>query len=127
MWVYAQSSGELFRIFNVVPIKLNLISRGYSGNGQGMNNYKMENIVNVGPLPAGFYVVGDRFDSPEHGPDCLPLMPDPKNNMYGRSGFLIHGDSVTNPGCASRGCVILQKIIRDLIVQTLDKDLQVIH
>jgi hypothetical protein len=127
MWVYSSGWGELFRIFNVVPIKLNLVSKGYSGNGAGMNNPKMENVPNVGPIPTGFYTIGMPFDSPEHGPECLPLTPDVKNTMYGRSGFLIHGDSTTNPGCSSRGCIILPKIVRDLIAQTLDKDLQVIH
>lgn len=127
MWVYVQSSGELFRIFNIVPIKLNLISKGYSGNGQGMNNPKMENIPFVGPCPSGLFAVGQPFDSSEHGPFCLTLTPDPKTNMYGRSGMLAHGDSREAPGCASKGCIILQRIIRELIWQSGDHDLQVIH
>lgn len=109
------------------PFRLQPVSKGYSGKGDGMNNAKMENVPDVGPIPAGVYAIGIKFDSPDHGPECLPLRPDAANAMFGRSGFLIHGDSVTNPGCASKGCIILPRIVRDLIAQTLDKELQVIH
>mgnify|MGYP001549603940 CR=1 FL=1 len=33
--------------------------------------------------------------------------PDNGNEMFGRSGFLIHGDSKKRPGEASNGCIIL--------------------
>lgn len=126
MWLYTQSDGSFYRIFPITPISVTPISKGYSGNGQGRNNPDMQHVKNVGPLPQGRYMIGDKFNSAEHGPECLPLVPDAKNVMFDRSGFLIHGDSTTNPGCASQGCLILPRIIRDLIVQTNDRELRVL-
>jgi Protein of unknown function (DUF2778) len=46
------------------------------------------------------------------------LTPDPSNDMCGRSGFLIHGDSVSHPGDASDGCIILSRAEREAIVKS---------
>jgi len=37
--------------------------------------------------------------------------------MFGRRGFLIHGDSKLHPGTASKGCIILPRWARELIVK----------
>jgi hypothetical protein len=56
----------------------------------------------------------------------MPLDPDPNNNMYGRDGFMIHGDSISNPGAASEGCIIMPHFARIAIANSTDKSLQVI-
>ena len=64
-------------------------------------------------------------------PHCVTfvirLEPDPGNNMCGRSGFLIHGDSTKHPGFASQGCIILDKKYRKDMWNSGDKILEVIE
>ena len=52
------------------------------------------------------------IDTETHGPYVIPLKPDPGNQMFGRSGFLCHGDSKKEPGTASLGCIIQNNIVR---------------
>jgi len=101
---------------------------GYSGFGAGKNNPALEYEPNIGPIPRGLYQIGapEDPDGGPHGPFVLPLTPDPANQMFGRSGFLIHGDSVLHPGTASRGCIILDDAIREQIAASGDDQLQVI-
>src|SRR5579864_6316798 len=111
MWIYKQSSGELSRDGLGV-------GGGYAGFEAGKNNPAMQDQENVGPLPQGRYSIGapQCVHSPgPHGPFILPLTPDPANQMFGRSGFLIHGDSIVSPGLASHGCIIMGRIIREQI------------
>ena len=49
------------------------------------------------------------------GPYVLPLTPLTVNNMFGREGFFIHGDSIDNPGNASNGCVVLNRQWRIMV------------
>lgn len=44
----------------------------------------------------------------------------------GRSHFLIHGDSVSHPGGASEGCIILNRTARQTIASSGDNELEVI-
>lgn len=60
------------------------------------------------------------------GPFAIPLIPDPSNEMYGRGDFYCHGDSIENPGCASEGCVILPRTVRETIWNSTDHELQVV-
>jgi hypothetical protein len=46
--------------------------------------------------------------------------------MFGRTGFLIHGDAVHAPGTASEGCVILSRTTREQIWESHDHVLQVV-
>jgi hypothetical protein len=46
--------------------------------------------------------------------------------MCGRGGFLIHGDSISHPGDASDGCIILTRPEREAIVKTGSKMLIVV-
>jgi RHS repeat-associated protein len=78
---------------------------GYSGNGQGLNNPAAQNQPNVGPLPQGSYTVGGTTN--RRGPNTRPLIPSPSNNMYGRAGFLLHGDNAALNNTASEGCIII--------------------
>lgn len=94
--------------------------------GEGKNNSGMQDVPSVGPLPVGFYSINPPVDSETHGPYALPLTPDPGNQMYGRSAFMIHGDSLEHPGFASQGCIIMARPIRMEIWESADRQLQVI-
>ena len=125
MWTYVQKTGELLRDGLHVAL-------GYSGfddpesGQQGKNNPELENVEDVGPIPVGKYSVGTPHDTLTHGPFVLPLAPDPGNEMFGRSAFLMHGDSVVDPGTASRGCIIMSRAVRRQVAASGDKVLQVI-
>jgi len=90
----------------------------------------MQNEVEHGPIPRGRYTIGAvefaDVDGP-HGPFVLPLTPAAANEMFGRTGFLIHGDSIEHPGFASRGCIILARPTREAIAQSGDADLEVVE
>lgn len=123
MWTYRQSSGELLHDGGPSGIC-------YSGFEAGKNNPAMQGVENTGPVPQGRYSIGapQCVDSPgPHGPFILSLMPDPANAMFGRSGFLIHGDSIVSPGFASRGCIIAGRLIREAIAASGDTELTVVE
>jgi hypothetical protein len=120
VWIYKQSTGELVRNGNVWR-------GGYSGCGEGKNNPTAENKPDVGPLPRGLYwILGPPEETEKHGPYVLRLEPNPQNDMYGRSGFLIHGDSKIHPGQASEGCIILPRPLREHIYDSGDRTLEVV-
>lgn len=100
--------------------------KGYSGKGEHKNDWTSTALHNEGPIPAGWYTIGAPVNTLTHGPYVLPLSPHPSNLMYDRSGFLIHGDSVTEPGTASEGCIILNRTERELIWASNDHALLVI-
>jgi hypothetical protein len=119
MWKYVQRSGELFHNDNHVAF-------GYSGLHEGKNNPEMQEHGGMGPLPVGVYTIMPPRDTPTHGPYVIPLMPDTSNQMFGRSGFLIHGDSSEHPGEASHGCIILARRVREQIWKSDEPKLQVV-
>jgi hypothetical protein len=125
MWTYFQKTGELLRDGQQQGL-------GYSGyndpqSGQpGKNNPTLQHVPDVGPIPVGSYTIGNPEDTLTHGPFVLPLTPNPANQMFGRAGFLIHGDSVVEPGTASRGCIIMARTIRNEIAASGDQLLQVV-
>ena len=88
---------------------------GYAGRGPHKNNPASEHIKGQGPLPRGDYRIGPGFRHPHLGPLAFPLEPHSSNEMHGRSDFLIHGDSMLNPGNASSGCIILPRQARGAI------------
>lgn len=117
MWIYKQSTGELRRQALDAP----LIATGYAGRGDGKNNTAMEGVRNIGPLPRGLYSMGLAYTDPHRGPVCIPLLPDALNDMKGRSGFLIHADSIADPGNASEGCIIFSLPTRKLLAESKDR------
>lgn len=119
MWIYFQESGELL-------LNGKYIGTGYSGAPEARNNPALEAVPNVGPIPTGDYAIGDPEDTLSHGPYVLPLTPNPSNEMYERSGFLIHGDSIKTPGTASHGCIIMQRQVREAVHLSLDTVLRVL-
>lgn len=120
MWTYEQLTGKLFDNND------QLVAIGYSGHGEGKNQPEMEQVANVGPIPRGLYDIQSPRDTQSHGPYVLPLLPDNGNEMFGRAGFLIHGDAVHAPGTASEGCVILSRTIREQIWESHDHSLKVV-
>ena len=119
-WVYYQRSGKLY--LNDSPI-----AAGYSGFGAGKNNPSAQEQVGVGPIPCGAYVIGDALaEDPPHGPLVMRLSPYPETQTFGRSGFLVHGDSVESPGAASHGCIILPRPVRERIAGWPDRLLMVL-
>lgn len=124
-WVYEQRTGRLRD-----PLG-NLLGVGYAGGNccqqsEGRNNPDMDHIANVGPLPRGRYTIEKPRDTVTHGPYVLPLTPHVGNVMHGRGAFLIHGDSVVRPGCASDGCIIQARDVRYRLGSSLDHELEVI-
>jgi hypothetical protein len=113
-WLYVQSTGEL-----MAPDGTHA-GTGYSGFAAGKNNPAAQNQVGVGPIPCGMYTIGAPQCVPPdkagpHGPFILPLTPDPANQMFGRAGFLMHGDSIATPGTASHGCIIQERPVRERV------------
>ena len=119
MWTYDQSTGNLSE--NGAPAGV-----GSSGFGEGKNNPAMQNVHDVGPIPQGLYMIGPPQDTATHGPHVMALTPVDGTNTFGRDGFLIHGDSIANPGTASHGCIILARPIRDEISASGDNQIQVV-
>lgn len=99
---------------------------GYSGNGEDLNNILSQNIHNHGPIPVGFYTFDSWYNDPEKGPIVTKLIPSPTNIMYGRSGFMIHGDNKEMNHTASDGCIILPHWLRQTLSTLEDQTLQVI-
>ena len=119
-WIYEQLTGRLFDADG------NLVGVGYSGAGQWKNRPSAQNVKDRGPIPAGSYIVHDPVDTHTHGPYALPLSPHLDNKMFDRAGFLIHGDSMVDPGSASEGCVIQARDVREKIGKSTDRELIVV-
>ncbi|WP_442798889.1 tlde1 domain-containing protein [Pantoea vagans] len=98
----------------------------YAGAVGYKNDPQYESLKNKGPLPRGKYkITGKPFLHPHSGPYTLRLTPYPGNTMFGRSGFLIHGDSREKPGEASNGCIVLAPGFRHKIYESGDWEVNV--
>jgi hypothetical protein len=87
----------------------------------------MESVHDVGPIPRGNWtIVGPPVNTAEHGPYVLMLQPDADTDTFGRSGFLMHGDSKESPGSASHGCVIMPRAVREQVWKSGDRDFEVV-
>jgi hypothetical protein len=120
VWLYQQKTGKMLKPTG------ELLATGYAGFGAGKNDPDMQTVRDIGPIPQGTYYIGAPRDTPTHGPFVLPLTPDESNKMFGRAGFLIHGDSVEHPGEASKGCIILPRSARNAIAASDCKVLKVV-
>jgi hypothetical protein len=120
MWTYAQKTGNLLQDGK-------LVATGYSGGGEGKNDPSMQAVHDVGPIPQGNWTIsGPPINTAEHGPFVLTLTANQGTNLFGRSGFLMHGDSVTAPGTASKGCIIMPRTAREQVWNSGDTDLEVV-
>ena len=120
MWQYSQGSGELKRDGETR-------GHGYAGAGPGKNNPLFERLKNIGPIPRGLWTIMAPIDSETVGPFALPLRPRKETITHVRSNFLVHGDSKTKPGEASRGCIILSRKLREEIWNSKDRILKVVR
>ena len=124
---YSQSLGTLVIVDR--DGKETLLATGcWAGIGQGKNNPDMQHVSNTGPLPRGWYTIGDPEDA-STGPYSLRLTPVPGTDMFGRSHFLIHG-AAKDPaqrGNESHGCIIAPRAVRVSIHERGIKYLQVVR
>ena len=119
MWTYSQLSGALSH--DGQPV-----GAGYSGMGPGKNNPALQNVHDVGPIPRGIWRIGPPYDTATHGPHAMALTPEPGTDTFGRAGFLIHADSVSHPGQASCGCIVLSSALRHQISSSGDRSLTIV-
>jgi hypothetical protein len=119
MFIYNNSNGNLSRNGKLIGI-------GYSGSGAGLNNPLMDGVVDVGPIPAGEYAIGDFYNDPEKGQLAAHLTPKPGTDTLGRGGFMIHGDNQEMNHTASHGCIIFTHEIRVKMAFSGDEDLLVV-
>lgn len=120
-WIFQQSTGRLSR-------NGKLVATGYAGKDSGKNNPAMQFTPDTGPLPRGRYTItGHPFHHPHTGNYSMRLQPASTNVMFGRAGFLIHGDSAAHPGSASNGCIVMPLNIRQAIWASGDRQVEVIQ
>ena len=103
-WTFEIVTGRIF------DEGMTFISSGYAGGNlgkdpDGKNNPADEDLKDIGPLPEGLYTRGVLVPHSQLGIDAIPLIPDPTNDMKGRGGFYMHGDTIP-PGNASEGCIV---------------------
>jgi hypothetical protein len=120
-WEWAQATGTLSRNGRVV-------SRGYSGKGRGKNNPSLQGVAGLGPIPKGQWRIMGVYNSKNVGPFTLTVFADDgslddTHQETGRGAFRIHGDSIRAPGTASKGCIILPRVIREEIWRSGDRQL----
>lgn len=125
MWTFEQSSGRLYDETGYHA------GTGYAGgncgkNPEGINNPSMQNIPRVGPLPVGVYKAGKVFMQSKLGPFAVELVPDASNEMFGRGGFFMHGDT-TPSGNASEGCIIMPRQVREEFFNSADSTVMVVE
>lgn len=125
MWTWRQSTGELFH-------GPHCVARGYSGRDWGKNNPSAQTAPGIGPIPCGRWRMTALYDSTRVGPAAIKLDAldvregDDVHQPTHRAAFRIHGDSVTMPGTASHGCIILPRAIRRQMWASGDHELEVI-
>lgn len=120
MWAYDQSTGKVYAAGGF------LLAVGYSGFGADKDVPAAEVFADLGPIPEGIYSIAAPVNTAEHGPYVLRLSPAEGTNTYGRSAFLIHGDSIEHPGQASHGCIILPRLAREQIWESGDHQIKVV-
>jgi hypothetical protein len=118
MWTFEQKTGRLFADGGI------LVGTGYAGTGKGRNNPAMQDVIDVGPLPCGYYTIGPAYEHPKLGKVTMNLTPDPSNQMFGRDDFRIHGNNAEDD--ASEGCMVQGRSVRERVNTSTDKRLRVV-
>lgn len=126
MWSFVQRTGNLYRDNG------DLAWTGYAGGNKGaspeaVNNPAMQDVVRTGPLPRGFYTIGEPYHHATLGPCTMNLTPDESNEMFGRAKFRIHGDNIKANHSASEGCIVKSpKANRQMVWDSGDHRLRVV-
>ena len=120
MFKYIQSTGQLF---HQEDGKWVLIGTGYSGHDDGLNNHAMENVSNVGPIPAGLWSISPPYDDEHLGTLCFRYVA--LTYMGPRYSFRLHGDNKELNHTASDGCTIFDHATRQKIADLKPKYLLV--
>ncbi len=120
MWIFDRKRGMFFSDLPMAPVW-----DAYSGHGAGLNNPDMEQVHNVGPIPAGMWRLDYVGVDGHLGALVFHVLPQDGTETFGRSGFCIHGDNPLGNHSASDGCIILAHEYRQLICDSTDRVLQV--
>lgn len=120
-WTFEQSTGAW-----IDPAGED-VAHGYAGRDAGKNNPDMQNVKGIGPLPRGLYTAGAPANDAVVGAFAMRLTPSPSNEMFGRTSFFLHGDSMEHPGLASHGCIVLPRTLREAFWSSGDHTIQVTH
>lgn len=121
MWFYSQKTG-------IIRHDEQIVGCGYAGNdldGLCKNNPDAQTVHNHGPLPRGKYKMLTPLDSPHVGRYAIPLAPDMDNQMFGRTGFFVHGPNPDHPKDSSDGCIVAPLEERMRMVSSGDQELMV--
>ncbi|MGF6812038.1 hypothetical protein OKW30_007230 [Paraburkholderia sp. Clong3] len=121
VWIYKHASGELYHDDKFIT------DDGYAGKGVHKNKHGSQYVRDLGPIPVGLYEITAPFPHPKTGPFSMRLNPVAGTSLGGRDGFMIHGDSKTDPGNASNGCIVLHLPYRKQIWNSGDRMLRVVH
>jgi hypothetical protein len=98
------------------------VADGYSGGDDGKNNPDMQAVHTVGPiLQGGGSIERPPINTAKHGPYVLRVEPASGTDTFGRSGFLMPGDSKESPGC-----VIMPRPVREHVWNSGDTELEVV-
>lgn len=118
-WTYIQRTGALWR-------NGQFVAYGYSGHDKGVNNPDLQDVPMVGPIPKGTWQITTWIDDHPHlGPCVSHLIPSPDTNVFGRSGFFIHGDNAQMDHTGSDGCIVLSPDVRHAMRDSGDNELLV--
>ncbi len=109
-WTYKQATGWIHDKHGLVR------GQGFAGRDPHKNNPASESLKGLGPLPRGLYSMRFIGNTDTHGPFVIGLEPLDESVMFGRSGFLIHGDSMHAPGTGSHGCICAPLVVRQEII-----------
>lgn len=124
MWIYSIVQGAL--LHNAGGIDRLAAAGCYSGFGPAKNDPTRIREPGLGPIPCGAYLIGAESDNESHGPVALHLLPQTGTEVFGRSAFMVHGDSKQHPGAASHGCIIAPRAVREQMADGHDKLLVVV-
>jgi hypothetical protein len=124
MWTFNISAGSLSK--DGIMLDRDVYSGAFP---EGFNDPSKTAIENVGPIPEGDYdFTGMPFTDAEHGPYVLKIVPRAGTEMFGRSGFLLHGKPLPPKDirCGSEGCICACLQTRVRVYQSGDSWLRVI-
>ena len=112
--IYEQATG---RVFQETPEKRVLLGKGYSGFPPFTNDPSAQTLKQRGPIPRGSFRVHRPFDHSRLGRMVMFLEPLKETEMFGRSGFFIHGDNAFANQTASHGCIVLALATRSRVAE----------